>query len=136
MSTYLGVDFGEKRMGIAVGQTITRTATPLTIVRATAGVPHWTQLDEVVNTWQPDGFVVGLPFNMDDTEAPITAKAKAFADSLQQHYQKPVHLCDERLTTKLARLIQQTETKASKRNAPVDAISAQLILEGWLQGTA
>ena len=133
MTTYFGLDFGLRKMGVAVGQTITATANPLTIISALDGIPHWSSLDKLVETWRPTGFVVGQPFHMDDTEAQLSEHSKKFAASIRERYQKPVYLVDERLTTKIAKQIQrETVTKKSNKHAPVDDISAQLILQTWL----
>lgn len=63
----LGFDFGMKRIGVAVGQTVTKTARPLTVIQAAQGIPQWDALSKLIKTWQPDALVVGIPLNMDGT---------------------------------------------------------------------
>ncbi len=132
----LGFDFGTKRIGIAVGQTITKTARPLHVIKATAGVPQWDVIAKLIKTWQPDALVVGIPLNMDGTEQPLTQAAKQFADSLQKRFNLPVHGMDERLSTKAAReqLFNKGGYKALQ-HGQVDCVAAQLILQNWLNQT-
>src|SRR5580700_8550565 len=99
----LGFDFGMKRIGVAVGQTVTQSARPLETLQANQGVPSWDKLDKLMKAWQPDALVVGIPLNMDGTEQPLTQAAQQFADALQERFQLPVYGVDERLSTKDAR---------------------------------
>jgi putative Holliday junction resolvase len=132
-NTVIGFDFGMKRIGVAVGQTITKTAQPLGTIKTTQGAPQWDQLTKYFKKWQPDALVVGIPLNMDGSEQPLTAAAKKFADLLRNHFKIPVYGMDERLTSveAKARLFDQGGYKALK-NAEVDSIAAQLILQNWL----
>lgn len=134
LNILLGFDFGTKHIGVAVGQTITQTARALTSIKATAGIPDWMQVDELINTWRPEAFVVGIPLNMDGTEQPLTQLAKKFANLLRERYQLPVYDMDERLTTVAAKdqLFSVGGYKAlDKKN--IDSMSAQLILQNWLE---
>ena len=126
--TLIAFDFGEKRIGAAVGQTITRTATPLETIPVRGTQPDWNAIDRLIDAWKPDALVVGLPLNMDGTEQPITAQARRFASRLHGRSMLPVHLTDERLSTREAwtRLVES----GSRRDGP-DPIAAQIILEGW-----
>jgi len=129
----LGFDFGMKRIGVAVGQTVTKTARPLCVVKASQGTPEWDALTKLIHTWQPDALVVGIPLNMDGTEQPLTYAAKHFADLLHQRFDLPVYGIDERLTSveAKARLFSEGGYKALK-NTSIDSIAAQLILQNWL----
>lgn len=130
----LGFDFGMKRIGVAVGQTVTKTARPLGIIKAKDGIPQWDELNKYIKIWQPTALVVGIPLNMDGTEQLLTQFAKRFADSLKEHFNIPVYGMDERLTTKDAR--EQIFTKGGYKalqNGQVDSVAAQLILETWFQ---
>ena len=126
--TLIAFDFGEKRIGIAIGQTVTRTATPLETVPARGTSPDWNAIDRLIDTWKPDALVVGLPLNMDGTDQWITVRARRFANRLHARSGLPVHLADERLSTREAwtRLIES----GSRRDGP-DPVAAQIILEGW-----
>jgi len=122
--TLLAFDFGFARIGVAVGQTVTRTASPLTILKARDGIPDWDQVAALVATWQPAALVVGLPINMDGTDNHVTPRARKFANRLSGRYRIPVHLVDERLTTREAR-------NAAPGRERIDDIAATLILETW-----
>lgn len=129
----LGFDFGMKRIGVAVGQTVTQTARALTVVHAKQGEPEWGDIAKLVKTWQPDAFVVGIPLNMDGTEQPLTIAAKRFADKLGNQFHLPVFGTDERLTSVDARerVFNKGGYKALQSTS-IDSIAAQLILQNWL----
>lgn len=129
----LGFDFGMKRIGVAVGQTVTKTARPLTVIKATEGKPQLDALAKLIKTWRPSALVVGIPLNMDGTEQAVTIAARGFAELLRNKFQLPVYEMDERLTTKAAResLFEEGGYKALQ-NGQVDPVAAQLILENWL----
>lgn len=129
----LGFDFGMKRIGVAVGQTVTKTARPLETILASQGIPQWDRLTKLIKIWQPDALVVGVPLNMDGTEQPLTYAAKQFAESLRERFQLPVYGIDERLSTKDARerLFKEGGFKALQ-DGQVDSVAAQLILQNWL----
>lgn len=132
--TLLGFDFGSKSIGIAVGQEITTSATPLQALKARDGIPDWDALGVIINEWQPDLIIVGLPLNMDGTPQAVTYAAKKFANRLNSRYGIPVETQDERLTTVDARaqlFARGGYKKLSKSN--VDNLSARLILESWLE---
>ena len=120
----MAFDFGTIRVGVAIGQRITGTATPLSVIAARDGIPDWAVIDRLVEEWQPEELVVGLPINMDGTESDMSVAAEKFSRRLHGRYHKPVHLMDERLSTFEARSFNEPEQ--------VDAIAARLILESWL----
>jgi putative Holliday junction resolvase len=131
--TLLGFDFGLRRIGVAVGQTVTGTATALTTLYADQGEPNWQEVGKLLNEWRPQALVVGIPTSMDSTEQTITGAAKNFAKALQR-FDLPVYEIDERLTTKEAR--QQLFAEGGYRAiqaAQVDSVAAKLILESWLR---
>jgi putative Holliday junction resolvase len=128
-----GFDFGMKRIGVAVGQTVTKSANPLQTLQANKGIPQWDILTKLINKWRPDALIVGIPLNMDGTEQPLTQAAQKFAASLRDRFKLPVYGMDERLTSveAKARLFSEGGYKALK-NAEIDSIAAQLILQNWL----
>lgn len=83
----IGFDFGMKRIGVAVGQTVTKTARPLDTIQAKEGVPNWHALSKLIKKWLPDALVVGIPLNMDGTDQPISLHAREFAKSLHERFQ-------------------------------------------------
>ncbi|MES2604085.1 MAG: Holliday junction resolvase RuvX [Pseudomonadota bacterium] len=137
MSTqsYFGVDYGTRKIGIAVGQTLTNTAMGIAIIPVRSGEPDWAQLDQLVQRWKPNAFVVGMPYNMDGTESDMTIKAIKFAEVLSERYGKPWHRMDERLSTRAAREISRDNAemigKRYNDKGQVDAMAAQLLLESW-----
>jgi len=131
--TILGFDFGMKNIGIAVGQELTRTANPLTALKARDGIPDWDQIRKLLDEWQPDLLVVGLPLNMDGTEQEMTAAARRFGNRLNGRFNLPVEWQDERLTTYEALDQMGIRSKMdSRQRSDVDQLSAQLILQSWL----
>ncbi len=130
----LGFDFGLKYIGVAVGQTLTRTAQPLTTLTAQQGIPDWNEIKKLIETWRPNALVVGIPLNMDGSEQFLTHAARHFSEALEKHFNLPVHSMDERLSTIEARahLFEKGGYKALQKKA-IDSVAAQLILESWLQ---
>ncbi len=127
--TLIGFDFGPRKIGVAVGQQVTATAAPLTTLRCRNDRPDWPRIEALIREWRPDAAVVGLPFNMDDTETEIAPLARRFARQIEGRFGLPVHLVDERLTTLEARHI--LGRKGTSREV-VDAMAAKLLLETWL----
>lgn len=131
MSTLLGFDFGTHKIGVAVGQTLTQSASPLLTVGYRVGKPDWQRIEQLLQEWQPDALVVGHPFEMTDREANNAEGAKRFSRQLHGRFHLPVHLVDERLTTREA--WQDLGLEAHKDATKVDAYAAKLILETWLR---
>lgn len=132
--TYIGFDFGYSKIGVAVGQQLTQSASPLPLLKATRGTPDWSHIQILVKQWRPVGFIVGLPTCIDGTEQHTTAASRRFASELQARFSLPVHMVDERLSTIEARahLFAQGGYHKIKKTA-VDSIAACIILEQWLQ---
>ena len=133
LRTFLGFDFGMKNIGVAVGQELTKTANPLTVIKAREGIPNWDQIKTLLDQWSPQLLVVGLPLNMDGSEQEMTAAARRFGNRLNGRFHIPVDWQDERLTTfeALDQLGIRSKMQSNKRG-DVDLISAQLILQSWL----
>jgi len=120
----MAFDFGTKRIGVAIGQRITATATPATTVAAKDGIPLWEMLDKLVQEWKPNVFIVGLPLNMDGSESKMSKAATRFSKRLHGRYGIRTQLVDERLST--------FEAREFEIPGKVDAIAAKVILETWL----
>lgn len=129
--TLLSFDYGSHKIGIAVGQTLTCSANPLTTLGNPGGKPDWQGIGRLIAEWQPDALVVGHPFEMTDREANNAEPAKRFARQLAGRYHLPVHMMDERLTTREA--WSDLGADASRNPLLVDAYAAKLILETWLK---
>lgn len=130
----LGFDFGTTRIGVACGQSVTGTAAPLAPLAARDGIPDWARLDALIDEWQPDTLVVGLPLNMDGSISEMARRARKFANRIQDRYQRPCFLIDERLTTAEAkRLHLEAGGGTNFKQESVDGIAARLLLEDWFQ---
>jgi len=134
--TLLGFDFGEQRIGIAVGQTLTNSVTPLVTLKAIKQKPDWAGIEAIIKEWQPDRLIVGLPLHMDGTEQDITQRAKRFGNQLKGRYNLPVEWVDERLTSHEAESMLQERGKNRSNKNDIDKIAAGLILQSWLEQRA
>lgn len=126
----IGFDYGSRKIGVAVGHRATGTAAPLRTLPAVNQHPDWEAIGELIASWQPDEIIVGMPYNMDGSEAELAPRVRRFARQLEGRFNRPVHLIDERLTT-----VDATEMLirrgARRRNGLLDAVAAKLILETW-----
>lgn len=132
----LAFDFGTTRIGVAVGQAVTATASALSPVRARDGVPDWPALERLIAEWQPEALVVGLPLNMDGSLCDMSYRARKFANRLSARFDRPAYLVDERLTSHEAKGIHLGRGGGNDFKAEsVDGLAAQLILESWFRET-
>ena len=130
--TLIGFDFGERRIGVAVGETSTRIANPLGAIEESANEPRFRAIGRIVDEWRPAGFVVGRPRHADDSEHVIARLAEKFARRLQARYHLPVEFIDETLTSAVAESqLRETRTRRG-RKSDVDALAAALILQSFL----
>lgn len=131
-STCIAFDFGMRSIGVAVGQSITQTASPLAALKASDGIPNWDLVASLIKEWQPQLLLVGLPLNMDGTEQPLTNNVKRFIGRLRHKYEIPVQSYDERLSTVDAKekLFELGGYKKLSKEK-VDSVSACLIYESW-----
>ncbi len=138
-SIVFGFDYGERRIGVATGETLTGGARPLGVVAARAGVPDWRALERYIRDWQPRVLVVGVPYNMDGTRGRLTVAAQAFAAELGRRFALEVHTVDERLSSREAGdLLRQQRASGARprrvRPGDVDAAAACVIVEQWMRG--
>ena len=117
--SFIAFDFGTQRVGVATGNTLTRSPRPLRTIAAT-GNARFDAIASLIAEWQPDALVVGVPFHPDGAAHDNTDRARRFARQLHGRFRLPVHEVDERYTT----------TEAHSRGAPdLDAAAAAIILE-------
>ena len=121
--SFLGFDFGTKRTGVATGNALTRSATPLTTIAA-EGDARFAAIGKLIAEWQPDALVVGVPYHPDGAPHDNTRRALRFARQLHGRFRLPVHEVDERWSS--------TEAEGAGA-ADVDAASAAIILEQFLR---
>jgi len=130
MQVVLGFDYGTHKIGVAVGQALTGSATPLETLGMVKNKPDWRRIEQLLADWRPEALVVGHPFEMTDREANNAPAAKRFARQLQGRFHLPVHMADERLTSREAWA--RLGSAAGRDPTRVDAFAAKLILETWL----
>jgi len=131
-STLLAFDYGHKRIGVAIGNTLTQTARALTTLQVEGEGAQEKALRTLMAEWQPQKLVVGLPVHIDGTEHEMTQRARRFARWLQETFHLPVALVDERLTTQEAqRLLDESGQHGEKARKVRDAVAAQVILQAY-----
>jgi putative Holliday junction resolvase len=132
----LAFDFGHRRIGVACGDTLSRSAAPLRGVPAQRGKPRWELIDALLREWQPTLLVVGLPYNVDGSESGMTRDAREFAAALAQRQPLEVRLVDERYSsTEAGARLKGARASGLRRRrvdkADIDAAAACVILERW-----
>lgn len=132
IKTVLGFDFGLSRIGVAVGQTITYTAQPLTIIQARQGIPDWKLIEKLIHQWQPQVLLVGWPLRLNNDVQSTTKRAQKFGQRLHGRFGLPVVWVDERLTSYEAQDMLNSREGNKKITQGVDALAAALIVETWL----
>lgn len=132
--TYLGFDFGVKKIGVAVGQTITGTSSPLQTLPAINQNPNWHMISQLITEWRPAGLVVGISRQADGSDNPVTPRMQKFCRQLEGRYRLPVHQQDETLSTFEAKqmLYEELSVSAAKLWQVQDQLAAQLILQTWI----
>ena len=128
--TLLGFDYGRKRIGVAVGQQVTQSASALTTVRARDGKPDWHAITCLLEEWKPDALVVGIPYHMDGSEQDMTHAAQRFCRQLEGRYHLPVYQAEERLSSWV---VENDLAEQARSGQAIDPLSAQVILQDWLQ---
>ena len=134
IQTVLGFDYGTRRIGIATGQTITSSATPLITLDNINHKPDWTAIGHLIEQWKPDALIVGLPTYLDGSHSEMTEKALKFSRQLQGRYNLPVHTINESLSSFEAEQELQQYKKIGQHNKPeIDKMAAAIIVQSWLE---
>ncbi len=129
----LAFDFGTKSIGVSAGQSSLGTGNELPPLKAKEGIPDWSLVQAVLEEWQPDTVLVGLPLNMDGSEQEMTRRARKFANRLNSMFGVKVELVDERLSTRAAKEIAAERGQQGQYDKnPVDSIAARLLLEAYI----
>ena len=146
-STFLSFDFSQNKIGVAVGQGLTGTASALTTLINHNKKIDWPAIDQLLKQWHPAALIVGLPLTMEGEEQETTESVKSFGNQLNERYNLPIHYMDERLTSREAshilgydgitspRRLNKPGKKVKKRKQQghdIDQVAAQLILQSWL----
>jgi len=124
----LAFDFGTHKIGVAFGQSLSQTSTPLKPLRVRDGIPDWPDIEKLIREWQPDLMVIGIPYNMDGTDNEITVRARKFMRRLHGRFGKPCEGMDERLSSREARDMLRHE---NDQTTSIDSLAASLILQSW-----
>ena len=137
-SVLIGFDYGTKKMGGAIAQCITKTATPLNVIKIKNETPNWEQLDQIVNDYKPDIAIIGYPGKNNKKTSLLANKIEKFESAIEKHYKMPTILFDETYSTTIARQELRDLRRdgiLSKRikRGQVDSMAAKIILEQWLQ---
>ena len=131
--TILAFDFGERWVGVAVGDTETRLASPLGMFEAGNPERRIAEVEALVREWRPERLVVGLPFSLEGAEHAMTRRARRFARQLQARFRIPVDLADERLSSAAAESSLREAGRGGRRHKQsVHAIAAKIILQSYL----
>ena len=126
----LAFDFGTKHIGVAVGQTITKTSSPLIVINvAREGKEIWNTISNLIDEWKPDQLLVGKPLNMDGTPSDMMKKVDPFFQKLQKISDIPCELVDERLTSFEAKQLMQKDSKDDR----IDDLAAKIFLDDWME---
>ncbi|HWX81467.1 MAG TPA: Holliday junction resolvase RuvX [Steroidobacteraceae bacterium] len=136
----LAFDFGQRRIGVACGDTVSRSASPLEAVPAEKGGPRWELVAKLMRDWQPDLVVVGLPYNVDGSDSAMTGAARGFAAELKRRFLLEVAMVDERYSSREAEARLKSARASGERRrrvtaGDVDAEAACVILERWFTET-
>ncbi len=136
-NTIMAFDFGTQKMGMAVGQSLIESATPLPLFPMKDGIPNWDELLKIVKNHQPSLFLVGLPLNMDDSESELSTRARKFARRLRHQTNIETLMVDERLTTREARdELDHYQAQGRGKKFSADSIAAALLIESWYRHPA
>lgn len=122
----IAFDYGEKKIGVAVGQTSTNTSSPLQIIFNKDNKTNWISISSLLDEWKPDLILLGKPLNMDGSDSEIMKKVDKFYKELKSIYDADIEFVDERLTTFEAREILKDE-----KHDNVDAHAAKILIDNW-----
>jgi len=130
--TVMGFDFGEKRIGVAVGETLLKTAHANTTIDAEVNEVRFHAIEQLINEWKPSLLIVGLPTYMDGSEHLLTQLSKKFAQRLEGRFNLPVMMIDERLSSaEASQQLSEAGIKGREQKEKIDAVAAQVILQSY-----
>ena len=137
-SVLIGFDYGTKKMGVAIAQCITKTATPLNVLKIKNEKPNWEQLDQIVSDYRPVLAIIGYPGKINKQTSLLADKIEKFGSAIEKHYKMPTILFDETYSTTIARKelrdLRRDGTLSRRiKRGQVDSMAAKIILEQWLK---
>lgn len=138
ITTILAFDYGQRRIGVAIGQSLTATARALTTLQTQANEPAWEKIRQLIADWEPQLLLVGLPLHADGRDSEFSDEARKFAHALQQRFDIPVELHNEHLSSVEAQTQLRAQRGSGERRrkiakGDIDAAAAALILESWFE---
>jgi putative Holliday junction resolvase len=133
----LSFDFGEKRIGVAIGNSITKSSHPLETINTSKNTERYKLIELLLKTWEPVKLVIGYPLNEDGTLSRMSLLAKKFGMKLTNKYNIPIAMIDERFTSTEADLkLKKFEKNFKKRKIVVDQVAAMIILDSFFQNNS
>ncbi len=133
--TVLAFDFGEKRIGVAIGETMLKVAHPLTTITEEENHAKFAKIANIIQEWRPSLLLVGLPMHMDGQPHLLTQLAKKFSQRLEGRFNLPVMMMDERLSSvEAAQNLNEMGIKGREQKSMLDAVAAQSILQSYFNG--
>lgn len=134
--TVLAFDFGEKRIGVAIGETMLKTAHAKTTIDTEVNDIRFAKIAKLIEEWQPNLLIVGLPTYLDGKPHQLTQLAKKFAQRLEGRFNLPVMMMDERLSSaEASQQLSEASIKGRKQKTFIDAVAAQVILQSYFDST-
>jgi putative Holliday junction resolvase len=134
--TYLGFDYGQRRTGVALTQSLSATATPLTTLERRGTSQDWTTVAELIAQWRPAALIVGLPRLADGHRHPMSKQIHRFCAQLRERFELPVHTQDEAYSSAEAYARLKAQRRAGRRRriarAEIDRMAAAVMLESWM----
>jgi|SaaInlStandDraft_2_1057019.scaffolds.fasta_scaffold02832_2 putative Holliday junction resolvase len=138
VNVFIGFDFGTKKIGVAIAQTITNTATPMPAIKMINGQPKWNDLDEIISDFKPKKAIIGIPDSENKQTKKLITKIKIFSSALEKKYTIPTILINEGFSTQMAK--QELKDKRQSgvlknriKKGQTDSTAAKIILEQWLK---
>jgi len=137
INTIIAFDFGLKRTGVAVGNTLTGSASPECTLQSRDERPDWEGITQLFEKWKPERLVVGMPTELDGSDNPLKPRIERFCNQLNGRYNLPVEQENEQFTSiEAAQRLKQLRRSGRKKKVTkeeVDKIAASIILENWMQ---
>ena len=134
--TIIAFDFGQRRIGVAVGQQVTSSASPLDVITNGESGPDWQQISNLIREWQPDRLIVGMPMHADGTPSAVTERVVDFIEQLGR-FELPIESIDERYTSVEAETLLKSQRAEGLRGRiskeTIDSVAATVIAERWLK---
>ena len=130
----LSFDFGERRVGVAIGNNITNNIHPLETIEASKKIDRYSKIELLLDTWKPIQLVVGYPLNDDGSKSKMSSLAKNFGGKLKNKFNIPVHFVDERFSSSEAEIrLKALEKNVKKRKHIIDQVAAMIILDSYFE---